>query len=371
MQNEVDREVQQTIAGAPELEYKENFKEVIARSLALIHGKQGVLLCAEYERPDIPERKLTPLEEIDFDKDPFCRIREMCRYHERFFPIFKDLPDDHLPVAGLDFGTGFWAGLCNGQMRFGNDTSWVEPWAETLDGLLEIEYKGRTRWFDLFVEAQNMLNRHAQGKYMAVPAGSEHTALEFLSMIRGAPLFTDMYDEPEKLIRVLIKYQEMLIDLYRRFRLCLENQSYGYSAWGSLWLPKGIVLSDDAAGMLSPELYRKFGAWGTQDMCRAFGMGVLHFHALGYHQRDALCEMPDLVMHNWRDDPNVPGPMEKFDYILEGARRKIVMMSATPQQIRENISRFNQGRFVLHTWCKTRQEAIALIDFVKAVAAPG
>jgi len=363
------KQIEEIALAAPELEYKENFREVITRSLDLIYGSRGVLLYTGYDRPDIPEGKYTLLEQIDFGKDPFLRIREMCKNHDRYFPLFKDLPDDQLPVAGLNFGTGAWAGMLSGRMQFASDTSWVEPWADSLEGLLNMKLKEHTRWFDIFAEGMNILNRHAKGKYMT-DAGGQYSALEFVSMIRGSKHLTDMYDDSDKLMQVLVRYQGVLIDLYQRFRRELKNMSYGFSAWGSLWLPEGIVLSDDAACNISREMYRTFGVPFTGEMFHVFGMGVLHFHSLGYHQRDVISTMSDLIMYCWNPDPNRSRPVEMFDFVREGARKKIVMIAASPQQIRENINKFNEGRFVLHAWCKNKKEALSLIDFVKKNASP-
>ena len=149
-------EIQKIADSAPELEYKPNFKEVVERGLTLVNGKKGALICTNYPRGDTPKLDLTLLDQIDFNNDPFLHIRQICDYWDKAIHLYNELPDDRLPSASLNFGTGIWAGMLNNRMHFSDNTSWVHPWADSLDGLLDLTFPEKTDWFKIFMEGMNI-----------------------------------------------------------------------------------------------------------------------------------------------------------------------------------------------------------------------
>ena len=62
--------------------------------------------------------------------------------------------------------------------------------------------------------------------------------------------------------------------------------------WGILRHRGAIVLRDDSAMNLSPELYKEFAAPYDEELLKRFGGGVVHFCGRGDHYIEELCSIP-------------------------------------------------------------------------------
>ncbi len=354
----------------PDLEFKTNFREITERSLRLINGSRGALIGARYPDARMSGLEMPPLEKIDFKNDPFRIVTRTCDHWDKIGPVFADLPDDRFPEVMLRYGTGIWAGMLTGEMYFANNTSWVKPFEGKLADLLDRKFPGSSFWFDHYAAAVDRMNERAVGKYFT-RIGAEHSALEFVSMIRGTDFYIDLFDDQETMKAVLDKYNHILIDLYKRFDSALDVPAGGNSAWGQLYLGRGRILSDDAGGNISAQTYREFGLPFLRQMSAQLGNCALHIHTLAYHLRDCVSDIPDIIAYKWRQDPNTKTPEENIEYVAEGAERKIVLLPTTsPDWIRKNFPILKQGRYILNAQCENRTEALKIIDFVKENLSP-
>jgi len=75
-----------------------------------------------------------------------------------------------------------------------------------------------------------------------------------------------------------------------------------------------------------------------------------------------------LTTYNWRPDPNTPEAISILDKLLDGAKKKIVVIVATPRAIQEKIEILSQGRFFLLCYCKDKNEQQSIVNFVKKMA---
>ncbi len=116
---------------------------------------------------------------------------------------------------------------------------------------------------------------------------------DLAEMIWGSDIFMAFYDTPE----LLNSFLELLTETYTRFIDRWEHEFpsalHGFHAhWG--WGHRGaIVLRDDSAMNLSPELYREFAYPFDAKLLKRYG-GVVHFCGRGDHYIDILCEAPGL-----------------------------------------------------------------------------
>lgn len=134
-------------------------------------------------------------------------------------------------------------------------------------------------------------------------------------------------------------------------------------------MEKGLpFLSDDAAGLLSPKHYKEFGAPYTDEVFKRFGGGFLHLHTQAYHQMENVSNMKYLTIYNWRPDPNTPEAINILEKLIDGAKKKIVMIVADPESIKKHISLLTQGRFFLLCYCRDRAEQEFIVNFVKEKA---
>lgn len=334
------------------------------------HARAGCLICTSLaEEVDVAAScpEIPALEDIDFDRDPLLIPRLSCDRAETMFSFRADYPDDSIPYVAPRYGSGIIGGMLLGELRFGANTSWVDPVGTTLDEAIDFPWGQENVWIDRVVDGLNYTARRLTGKCYSFLEGY-HTPLEWASLIRGSGLYLDLCTQPEKVHTLLRRCDEALMWLYGVLETRVKNESHGILAH-SLWMERGVpFLSDDSAGLISPDQYREFGLPYTDKMFARYGGGFLHVHTQAYHQMDNLSAMTSLTIYAWRTDPNIPEPFELLARIAKGAKKKIVMIGLTTDQIRKNIALLAQGRFLIRTTCRDRTEQAQIIELVKEKA---
>ncbi len=119
--------------------------------------------------------------------------------------------------------------------------------------------------------------------------------LDLAEMIWGSEIFLAFYDQPE-----LVKsFLALLTETYRRFMRRWDaefpaREGRFCAHWGFGYAGR-ILLRDDSAMNLSPEMYREFALPFDRQLLGEFGGGVVHFCGRGDHYIADLATVPDLT----------------------------------------------------------------------------
>ena len=353
-----------------QIEFKRNFRDTVARHRLLRRAERGCLVYT-YLRDHVRlAEALAPmpaLENIDFDDDPLLIPRLCCERIAKLWAPRADYPDDSLPYVSPRYGSGIVGAMLLGRVTFGSNTSWFDPVGEDLGAALGFAWGEENRWIDRVVDGLNYCARVMDGRCYTFLEGY-HSPLEFAAMVRGSDLYLDLYTDPAGAHHLLQRCDRALMWLYGLLEERAPRTGYGVLAQ-SLWMERGLpFLSDDAAGLVSPEMYREFGLPYADAMFQRYGGGFLHVHTQSYHQMDNLSAMRNLTVYNWRQDPNTPQPHEVLHTIAKGAKHKIVAIVLTPRQIRQEIETLSRGRFIISTECRDRAEQEDIVEFVRRCA---
>jgi len=117
--------------------------------------------------------------------------------------------------------------------------------------------------------------------------------MDIVELLWGSDMFLDMVDRPD-LMKALL---ELVTETYIRFMREWEKISpFGKNVnvhWAMMH--KGaIMLRDDSAMNLSPEMFDEFIKPYDQELLSEFGGGGLHFCGRGSHYIESACEMTGL-----------------------------------------------------------------------------
>lgn len=117
--------------------------------------------------------------------------------------------------------------------------------------------------------------------------------VDIAELLFSDQLFYEMYDNPERLhafLRLICdEYIQVIEKWYSIIPAPEPNVHYGFFMKG------GILLRDDSAMNLSPELYREFGYPYDSMLLTRFGGGVVHFCGRGDHYIDIITSCPALT----------------------------------------------------------------------------
>ena len=132
-------------------------------------------------------------------------------------------------------------------------------------------------------------------KYVEIYHPDTQGPLDICELLWGSEMFFAMYDEPE-LVHGLL---QLVTDTYtafleKWFRIVPAHPEMS-THWPSLRHRGVILLRDDSAMNLSPELYREFAAPYDAELLAHFGGGAVHFCGRGDHYMETLCSIPDLT----------------------------------------------------------------------------
>ncbi|MCM8764844.1 MAG: hypothetical protein NC830_05775 [Candidatus Omnitrophica bacterium] len=347
-------------------EFKKNFSETIERHKKIQSAKKGCLIYTflPEENEIINSVKIPALEEFDFEKDVLLLPKLLCDRSEKLYQYRSNYPDDSIPVLPLRYGSGIFAGMITGSLKFGADTSWIEPIGKTIDETIEFPWKKDNQYIDIALAGMEYATKRMKNKCYVYLSGY-HSPLELAFIFRGSEFFLDIYNFPEKVHALIKRCDETLRSVYELIGKNIQRQNYGVIA-AHLWMERGLeFLSDDAAGLLSPRHYAEFGAPYTDAVFERFGGGFLHIHTQAYHQMKNISDMKHLTIYNWRPDPNTPQAIDILDELIYGAEKKIVMIVADAESIQKKADILSQGRFFLLCECKNKAEQDFIINFVK------
>jgi hypothetical protein len=129
------------------------------------------------------------------------------------------------------------------------------------------------------------------GRYVHIYHPDLQGPMDICEVVWGSTIFYAMYDQP-KLVHALL---EVVTQTYLRFmRAWVEVvpfEAQGNAHWG--YFHRGnIMLRDDSAMNLSPDMFDAFVRPYDQRLLDAFGGGAIHFCGKGDHYADRLPGMP-------------------------------------------------------------------------------
>ena len=145
--------------------------------------------------------------------------------------------------------------------------------------------------------------------------------LDIAELLWGSEIFYEMYDDPEFVHAVL----NLITDTYIKF---LDKWFGLFPAKEDLnvhWhlLHKGkIMLRNDSAMNLSPEMYGEFALPYDKRLLEYYGGGCVHFCGRGDHYIERLCGIDALTSINL-SQPHL-NDMEKIYRVVNSAGKKII-----------------------------------------------
>ena len=118
--------------------------------------------------------------------------------------------------------------------------------------------------------------------------------LDLCELMWGGEMFYAMYDEPELVHGMLQLVSDTYTAFLNRWYEIFPRNSHLNAHWDSFRHRGTIVLRDDSAMNLSPDMYREFAAPYDGLLLQRFDGGVIHFCGRGDHYVPELSALPKL-----------------------------------------------------------------------------
>jgi hypothetical protein len=211
------------------------------------------------------------------------------------------------------------------------------PWDELANLRLDLQHP----WLDKYIAFIAALVRRSAGRY-PVSHGTLIGPSDIAALLRGhTQSVLDLMESPAQMRQLLWRCGEVFRQISQEAwkHIPLYQGGY-YDAQYQLWSPGPIVrLQEDAAGVLSPSLYRDFLQAVDRDVAGHFASAFIHLHSNSMFLYDLLLEVEEIrcfqvnyELHS--GGPDIAGMIPAFRKIQAAGRPLLVRGSFTPDELR-------------------------------------
>ncbi len=304
------------------------------------------------QKPDDPE----PLIER------FARCCEACYFGAEAFPnLWPNL------------GPGIVGAFLGAEPRFRSETVWFEsprPWEEIGDLTLD---EGNL-WWQRTKRIMRAAVEQCDDRYV-VAMTDLGAGLDILASLRGTQdLCRDLHDHPERVDWARARIRETWHRCYDELQGIIETRGTGSSTALALWCPeRWYLLHCDFAAMIWPRMFERFVAPDLQADCRRLGHALYHLDSVGQLPHlDILLEIEGLHGIQWvpgagKPETDAPEWMPLYRRIQAKGKRPIIC-GARAENVVPVMEALKPQGLCISTWCRTPEEAEALMGEVRAAA---
>ena len=220
-------------------------------------------------------------------------------------------------------------------------------------------------WFKKYVEFAEALVRHSQGRY-PVSHGALVGPCDILGELRGhTQSILDIMEEPERTLRALWRathiFDEVTGAIWRHLPLWHGGYSDGMY---QLWAPGPIIrMQEDASGLYSPALYRKFLQPLDRYLAGRYANSFIHLHSTSMFILDAFLEVEELKCFEINNDAIGPPLTEMVPYfrmVQQAGRPLLIRGALTPDDSRMLMDSLDPRGLYFLVVVKDAREAEAL-----------
>jgi hypothetical protein len=283
---------------------------------------------------------------------------------ERLLREGEFLDDDILRGASASQAVPWLDGLLGATLRIlpGSILGVEEtrPW----DALANLQWDPQHPWFEKYLAFTTALVERAAGRY-PVSHGALIGPSDIAALVRGhTQSILDFLEAPARLRQLLGRCGLLFRQVTEAVWQHIPRYHGGYfDAQYQLWAPGPIVrLQEDAAGVLSPDLYRDFLQPVDREVARHFANAFMHLHSNSMFLYDLFLEVEEIRCFQVNYEvlsggPSIAGMIPAFRKIQDASRPLLVRGSFTPDELRRLVDALDPRGLYLYIMVNSPAEA--------------
>lgn len=320
-------------------DWKKNIEERVAQFKSFYKKENdrplfGFFWGSEYPVHRYPAAKSIP-ENVFLTPDHFI-INSYLNDFDYLFRNHEECGGDFIWSASLYWGIP-WVEATLGCPIVLNSYSSGSIHAEPLPGFKGVddipEFSMDDPWIKKAIDFLEQTAKRSKGKYPLATTRMRGIS-DLLSLLYGTEnLIFTMLEKPDEVIAVAEKLTDFWIQfgklqIERIPEFCGGIGSFYYNAWA----PKGTIWhQEDAAALLSPDLYDQFIRKCDEKIVNAFEGCIMHQHSNGYFPYDFYLNMnfSALELHIDKGGPKAESLAPVYEKIM--AKKPIIIWGAIPE----------------------------------------
>jgi len=286
---------------------------------------------------------------------------------ERLLREGESVGDDILRGAAPSEAVPWLVGALGAKLRILPGSILGEQRTEPWEALTDVRLDHGHPWFRKYVEYAEALVRRSQGRF-PVSHGTLQGPTDQFAALRGhSQSVLDLLEEPVRSERLLWRMAEIFVEITQEIwkHIPLFHGGY-YDAQYQIWAPGPIIrMQEDATGLYSPQLYRRFVQPVDRWVASHFPCAFIHLHSTSMFILDAFLEVEEIRCYEVNYELKSGGPPMKgmipfFRMIQRAGRPLLVRGSFTPDEARLMMDELDPRGLYIYVMATDAAEVDAL-----------
>lgn len=318
---------------------------------------------------ELASEPMPPLNSFSFPKDMVRYLDMRAEREKSYWEKRAGLSDDTFASISPWYGIAEHTAFLGGAVDFSESTSYnhtiCPEWADTE----KLKLDENNEWLRLVIDGISHYREKWGGDFVPKMRGADGPS-DIANIVRGNELFYDVYDEPEKVTKLV----DFCADA-AKFTLELQKKAAGETYGGYLtgfdiWMPGNCIgqISEDASCMMSPDIYTELFLGGLKRLVAGYDHVMLHTHSLGKDKLPIFAQIPNIDVIELSSDPNADRAIEVWRQYREVLADKIVITAPTLEELKANADLLAGRKSIIWFYAKTLDEARQAVEFVRGAA---
>lgn len=295
--------------------------------------------------------------------------KEMFELYKEFYKKRVEVLDDSIPVARASLGSAALSHYFGGKVQFTTGGAYSRPIINDLKSFdfSILNYNSENKWIRYQMEMVKYFAAKAKGLF-PVCITEVLMGLIWAEYLLGERMYTDIYDNPKLLMKLVEKSVEFNIRYINEQRRYIEKYKDGVFEMFEVWLPGNQIWNGmDNYANCSPEVWKKFGKPYYEEIGKYFGGQWMHMHSNALYLVKEVAKTKYISGISIWDDFKSPRGFDKLDEICRDANGIPLYIFCTKDELLSGIKDKTLKRNIYY-WCtsgvRTAKEANEIMQRV-------
>jgi len=283
----------------------ERFRELWAKE-----AQDRILVKIDIQDPENP----TVMQAMSHVPDYKAMVDEW----EMGFELNRGIEDDNLPIVYGELGGYILGGILGADVRWGAGGAYSSKLISDMKHFEEqLKFDENNRYYKMQIEYLKYLSKRSKGKF-GFTEMITIDGLNFLDCVRHGDAYTDLYDYPNEINKIMEFASDLNMKLVKEQRNYIDTYRGGRFNFYQIWTPgEAIFISVDAYGQCSADVFEKYGREYVQRMIDEFNGGWLHVHSDAMRLLPNYVRLENLIAIGFEDWIKPPRAILNIDDIIE------------------------------------------------------